>query len=1110
MGTNDEISDTTPLWWELQNIPTEVVRELRRRSNTNNIGMSIPTPFTNATFDFEKNYNKYKGPMTPWVRVFSNSTGKTINGMVPKSAYLNKNDKEKDYNGFLLKGGEGFFDAFGYEQGKPLNTKAAIIGYEADGTPHYIDNKYRSQTMIQTPLNADFPQNSQSSPIIPPPGLISVSVKQSKEHLTYASFKFKCYGIAQLEYLTPFFLTAGINVFIEFGWNLFNQQSLLDLNSLDECLKLVTHPQTALDRANKSNGNYGCISGLITKYSFTTTDGFVYDCNVDLTSRQALYAGMKIDNSPKILKGSIDDFKNSSDIKQFLGLRTFVKTNLPKINAVMRDKVNFMHYIETEKLKSDDDKNKKDEAAATQQLSIQSNYSMGMTARIPIPSTAVQPTASVPTISIATDINTTLFYAGKPEDRVFAGRSDSIYNAKKLPDGNPTVINYGNVTSRGTTYDQISFADEKTDFDAKDGSTEVWMQLDFVFELVNLFGSNLKTNLFKIDISDVIISAHPNLISCDKNVLIPNPVSPKINLGSPQNTLTKLGGFLKDKKGDPLQNPFLFQSPDMNVKINSDLEVKYNEAVKNNTLSTFYRELTTENSFYFAATAAMNTFKTSGRVRDNIDSVINYLYYNSKNNNLANEKSAAFPFATETTVSRKNKDGGTDNKKYKQYYYGYLKHLYISKTKLINIVENDNIKTYKQFINEILTTINESVDNFWKFDIVEGEDKENKSILSIIDKNASNFDELKSVYMFELGKTTNVVKGINFDVSLTNEQAIQVQFGVQNSDNLKETLLKKAEQNPTATMIEATNIPFLKFVDRMDKHQLQLLISETSESSVKTLVPGTTIGVINDKNAIADLQTYGSKEKNNILCITTKKFIAPPTPVINIPTDPNIPKLTDPRTTPKYYYGRVSSPTSYYVVESSFDNPYASDMDGGLMRTRMDFEMRKYKKEENRRRRVALNPADQRAARIAVAQADRADADRADADRKRLQLTKEKKLEDLMDDIITPKNHKFLCLSSDMKGKLTQMLNDNDYKNNVSKYSGVADNFNITIKFDGIFSFRNLQVFAISNLPNPYVPGNVIFQILEVDHEISSGKWETTVTALVRCIGGTKLEYIPV
>jgi cysteine desulfurase len=56
MAKNGEITDTTPLWWEIQNIPTEVVRELRRRSNTNNIGMNIPTPFINTTFNFEQNY----------------------------------------------------------------------------------------------------------------------------------------------------------------------------------------------------------------------------------------------------------------------------------------------------------------------------------------------------------------------------------------------------------------------------------------------------------------------------------------------------------------------------------------------------------------------------------------------------------------------------------------------------------------------------------------------------------------------------------------------------------------------------------------------------------------------------------------------------------------------------------------------------------------------------------------------------------------------------------------------------------------------------------------------------------------------------------------------
>jgi hypothetical protein len=109
-----------------------------------------------------------------------------------------------------------------------------------------------------------------------------------------------------------------------------------------------------------------------------------------------------------------------------------------------------------------------------------------------------------------------------------------------------------------------------------------------------------------------------------------------------------------------------------------------------------------------------------------------------------------------------------------------------------------------------------------------------------------------------------------------------------------------------------------------------------------------------------------------------------------------------------------------------------------------------------------------------------------------------------------PNNYKYLCLPPELKGKLLQMLDDGDYKNNVAKYSGVADNFNITIKFDGIFSFRNLQVFAISNLPKPYVPGNVVFQVVEVDHEISGGKWETIVSALVRCIGSTSLKYVTV
>jgi hypothetical protein len=148
----------------------------------------------NSLHTLENNFKNYKGPMSPWVRVFSNGTGKSINGMVPRSDYLDKFYVPVDYDGFILKGGDGFFDAFGYDAAIGFKQTNAIIGYQADGRPHYIDGLYRTQTSYSTRQNAAFPQNNEIASVVPPPGIISVSVKQSKDLLTYASFKFKCYG----------------------------------------------------------------------------------------------------------------------------------------------------------------------------------------------------------------------------------------------------------------------------------------------------------------------------------------------------------------------------------------------------------------------------------------------------------------------------------------------------------------------------------------------------------------------------------------------------------------------------------------------------------------------------------------------------------------------------------------------------------------------------------------------------------------------------------------------------------------------------------------------------------------------------------------------------
>ena len=995
-----EIAGNAPTWWEIQNISTEMVRELRRRNNSNNIGMEIPNPFVNATFDFTNNHGKYKGPMTPWVRIFSNGTGQIANGLVPRSAYLNKSggqspNDSKPYDGFILKGGDGFYDAFGYNNTTPLTQKGAIIGYQATGEPHFIDPSLRSLTNYQSRVDSKFPQDNVVSSILPPPGIVSVQLRQSRELLTFASFKFNCYSLAQLEYMMPFFLTPGINMIIEFGWNLYNQKSLLNLTD-EECWKVISEPQTALDRANLSYGNYGCVSGIVTKYNFTTQNGFVYECNVECTSRQGLFAGFRTDNN------ATKDQGNTST--EYINLKDFIKIYLPSINDVIKSRSNFVDYAIDNRIAiankyAEAQKQQADASANAEQLEKQKTQNILK---------AIQASAA------PTKVGKSSFYGGNAEDRVFIGRREDIYQAAKepgktkveyytppsstmIPSGGPgyfappvqkspptqiPVIQYGGVRQNRGNYvqTQISFADKTTDFDANDTNDEVWLQLDFVFELINLFCSNPANNLYVIDNYDIIINAHPNLISCDKNVLIPNPVAPKVNIG---------GKFLSDDQKDFNKNLF--------VDVNKNKPDLILDQKKVTAADRKDKNIDPEKSLIIAATAAAKTFGTSGLYRDDLDRVINWFYYNGPNK--WPTEFAAFPFAQDKLFY--DEEGVTVTKKYKKYYYGYLKNLYLSKSRLMEIANDENVKTLKQFVTAVLTTINNAVDDFWKFDIVDGPNGK----LSIVDKNTINTNELKKVYMFDLAKTNNVVKSINFDVSLTNEQANNVLFSGASSPSLTETYEQKITNAQTQTelgivMTQIANTPFIKFRDRMDVFQLKQLGKLKGEELAKAQqagnIPGTNADFKDENRDIANIQVYGDSARNEILCMRFWDLEFNEIALLNTPD-----KIKD----PKY-------------------------------------------------------------------------------------------------------NWKYLCLPSNMKAKLRRMLDDGDISGNVAKYSGVADNFQISMTLDGLYGFRNLQVFAISNLPKPYVPGNVIFQILEVEHSLAAGKWETNITALLRCIAGTDIEYI--
>jgi len=954
MAYEDEIAEE-PRWWEVQNIPVALIRELRRRKNSNNIGFTYPSSGdpSGVVYDFYNKHGQYKGPMTPWVRVFSNGTGIAGNGLVPRSTILNKNGEEKSYDGFLFMPGNGFYEMYGFKQdGNVLKQDKSVIGYEANGNPHYIDSRYRNQFSYKWPSTfnkngnvVESVQKSEVSSILPPPNLESIEIKTSKDMLSFATIKFKCYGLAQLEYLAPFFLTPRINVFVEIGWNLFNINSLIDLSSKNECWSIIQSPQKIMDKWYQSYGNYGGITGIVTKYNFSTQDGTIYDCNVELTSRQALFAGMPAENNVSTTTDSKTDSngkKIPTETKEYTGLKTFLKTALPKLKQVVIDRKNFMEYIATNGISNSEDyDNSKTQEFLKQQT----------------------------------------FYDGKIENRIFIGRTDApnVYKKPAVPVGDEN-ISYKSTNIGGVNYKAVSYKDDRCDFDTK-GDDEVWMQLDFLFEVANKFCSVVSNKTFTINV-DKIINAHPNLISCDPHVLIPNGIAPKFNIGkklpdeSYLNTVKnnkldptaqsrveneiKSGGYLKN--GDPNQNAFLKSKYDVEVtNVNDEL--------------------------YRAAKKVETVFKTAGAYRDNLDTVINRLYYdiggiseNSPSDNIS------FPFiydkevvltGEELVLSDPQKTRSQSIKRtYKKFRYGNLKNIYISKTKVLEIVENKEVQTWQQFANAIMNVINEASNGFWKFQI----SQDDLGGLSILDNNYIDLGDkspsLKQVYVFDAGGTDSCIKNISLDTSLTSEQATLTLF---------QAGINKPDSSDTSMSAKNSSVPATSFIDRLD-----VFNEEETGTGESNTVPSQEEITVDQNPLISAIQTHGTIDK-------------------------------------------VLTLTSAYIVDGE-------------------------------------NPND------------------------------------------AAKNYKQLNLSTDLKDKLGQIIDDQDIENNLSLYSGISPNFSLTVTFDGIFGFRMFQHFGISNFPKPYIPENVIFMITDVTHYVTAGngKWETVVGCLARCVADQNIELIPV
>jgi len=215
MAQNIESLDNRP--WVPHHIPNPIRRELYRRTLDQGLNYVDTGTKTNNWSD----YKNYRGPLSAWVRVTSNGTG--------VSKALSNTQK---YNGFVMYGGQGFQDTFGNINFKDTTNpyyQPNILGYDTNGKEHILDLDIKNPNIVTLKGSP-----TRNVPILlPPPGIVSVEANMQKERIRKVTINWKCYSFAQLEYMTPYFLTPGISLIVEFGWNLFNQNCLLNLKDID-------------------------------------------------------------------------------------------------------------------------------------------------------------------------------------------------------------------------------------------------------------------------------------------------------------------------------------------------------------------------------------------------------------------------------------------------------------------------------------------------------------------------------------------------------------------------------------------------------------------------------------------------------------------------------------------------------------------------------------------------------------------------------------------------------------------------------------------------------------------------------------------------------------
>jgi hypothetical protein len=320
--------------FEIQPFPKYIRDELERRER--DVGVNFISN-TVASWDDNGDWNTYKGPMRCWVRVCSNGIGDAKYG-----------SKE----GFVFGGSNGFYKDYGFEP-KNYNKTETVLGFTPSGVPHVIENENITNGVINKH--------------VPPPGIISVDAVMQKSMYRQITIKWKCYSKDHLNYMTPYLMSPGVSMFIEWGWNHYNPQSLLNLTDIGRpaimkdsvadktpgpsgdpddprktkgfgLLGIYTDPLEQQLIVEDGKGLYDLTCGIITSFDYSLQPDGSYDCTTEVKSNSFIYSGVQTRSnalasaSPADNKGNkkpepVQDLKGYIE-KQFKSLPKTVLTGL--------------------------------------------------------------------------------------------------------------------------------------------------------------------------------------------------------------------------------------------------------------------------------------------------------------------------------------------------------------------------------------------------------------------------------------------------------------------------------------------------------------------------------------------------------------------------------------------------------------------------------------------------------------------------------------------------------------------------------------------------------------------------------------------------------------